>query len=393
MYKRKLEPVLVSLAKQYPVLTITGPRQSGKTTLCRQAFPQKTYVNLENPDTRRLAIEDPRGFLANVPDGAILDEIQRAPQLASYLQEVVDGQRRNGLFILTGSQQFEVMTRISQSLAGRTAVLKLLPLSLDELPRDIQSGSLDRLMLAGFYPRLHKEKLEPARFYGDYMETCIERDLRQLVAVKDLSVFERFVRLCAGRVGGLLNLHSLGNDAGVSHTTARAWITLLQAGYIIFLLEPHHANVRKRLVKTPKLYFYDTGLACSLLGLEDEKQLARDPLRGGLFENLVVAEALKHRLHRGQRSQLAFYRDNVGNEVDLLYGHGSDALPIEIKAGATVASDYFKGLLHYAKVFPKSHGAALVYAGKEEYLHQGVKVLGVHALHKLLERRKAESGS
>jgi len=385
-----LEPLLISLAKQYPVLTMTGPRQSGKTTLCRRAFPLKAYVNLENPDTRRLATEDPRGFLAGIPDGAILDEIQRAPQLASYLQEVVDSERRNGLFILTGSQQFEVMTRISQSLAGRTAVLKLLPLSLDEMPHDLQNVSIDRLMLAGFYPRLHRESLEPARFYGDYMETCIERDLRQLVSVKDLNLFERFVRLCAGRVGGLLNLHSLGSDAGVSHTTARAWITLLQAGYIVFLLEPHHANVRKRLVKTPKLYFYDTGLACSLLGLENENQVARDPLRGGLFENLVVAEALKHRLHRGQRSQLAFYRDNVGNEVDLLYGRGSDALPIEVKAGATVASDYFKGLLHYAKVFPKSRGAALVYAGKEEYIHHGVKIVTMHGLHKLLASQKTD---
>lgn len=383
MYKRKLEPILISLAKQYPVLTVTGPRQSGKTTLCRQAFPRKAYVNLENPDTRRLATEDPRGFLAGIPDGAILDEIQRAPQLASYLQGIVDGERRNGLFILTGSQQFEVMTRISQSLAGRTAVLKLLPLSLDELPQNLQNIPLNRLMLAGFYPRLHRETLEPARFYGDYMETCIERDLRQLVSVKDLSVFERFVRLCAGRTGQLLNLHSLGNDAGISHTTARSWITLLQAGYIIFLLEPHHSNVRKRLVKTPKIYFYDTGLACSLLGLENENQLARDPLRGCLFENLVIAEALKHRLHRGRRSQLAFYRDNVGNEVDLLYGHGPDALPIEVKAGATIASDYFKGLSHYAKVFPKSRGAALVYAGKEEYLHQGIKVVTLHGLHRL----------
>jgi predicted AAA+ superfamily ATPase len=392
MYKRKLEPVLISLAKQYPVVTLTGPRQSGKTTLCRQAFPRKAYANLENPDTRRLATEDPRGFLAGIPDGAILDEIQRAPQLASYLQEVVDNARRNGLFILTGSQQFEVMSRISQSLAGRTAVLKLLPLSLDEMPHDLQTISLNRLMLAGFYPRLHKERLEPARFYGDYMETCIERDLRQLVSVKDLSIFERFVRLCAGRVGQLLNLHSLGNDAGVSHTTARAWITLLQAGYIIFLLEPHHANVRKRLVKTPKLYFYDTGLACSLLGLENEKQLARDPLRGGLFENLVVMEALKHRLHRGQRSQLTFYRDNVGNEVDLLYGHGIEALPIEVKAGATVGSDFFKGLFHYAKVFPKSRGAALVYAGKEEYLHQGVRIVTVRGLHRLLASQESTPG-
>ena len=387
MYKRLLEPVIASLARQYPVLTVTGPRQSGKTTLCRRVFPGKAYVSLENPDTRRLAIEDPRGFLGGFPDGAILDEVQRAPELLSYLQEVVDKDRRKGVFILTGSQQFEVMSRVTQSLAGRTALLKLLPLSLEELPRSLKSMSIDRLMFSGFYPRLHKEGLEPARFYGDYLETCVERDLRQLVSVKDLNVFQRFVRLCAGRVGGLLNLHSLGNDAGVSHTTARAWITLLQAGYIVFLLEPYHANIRKRLVKTPKLFFYDTGLACSLLGIENENQLARDPLRGGLFENLVVLEALKHSLHRGLRAELAFYRDNVGNEVDLLYGRGADALPIEVKGGATIASDYFKGLFHYAKVFPKSSGGALVYAGKEEYVHQGVKIVTPRGLHALLANR------
>lgn len=387
MYKRLLEPTLAVLARQYPVLTITGPRQSGKTTLCRRAFPDKAYVSLENPDTRRLAIEDPRGFLGGYPDGAILDEVQRAPELLSYLQEVVDRERRKGVFVLTGSQQFEIMSRVTQSLAGRTALLKLLPLSLEELPHSPQTVSIDRLMFSGFYPRLHQEGLEPSRFYGDYLETCVERDLRRLVSVKDINLFQRFVRLCAGRVGGLLNLHSLGNDAGVSHTTARAWITLLQAGYIIFLLEPYHANIRKRLVKTPKLFFYDTGVACRLLGIENEKQLARDPLRGGLFENLVVLEALKHGLHRGLRVELSFYRDNVGNEVDLLYGRGADAVPIEVKAGATVAGDYFKGLFHYAKVFPESSGGVLVYAGKEEYVHQGIKIVAPRGLHALLAGR------
>jgi predicted AAA+ superfamily ATPase len=387
MYKRLLEPVLASLARQYPVLTVTGPRQSGKTTLCRRVFPDKAYVSLENPDTRRLAIEDPRGFLEGYPNGAILDEVQRAPELLSYLQEVVDKDRRKGVFILTGSQQFEMMNRVTQSLTGRTALLKLLPLSLEELPRERQAMSIDRLIFSGFYPSVHKDDLEPSQFYGDYLETCVERDLRQLVAIKDLNIFQRFIRLCAGRVGGLLNLHALGNDAGVSHTTARAWITLLQAGYIVFLLEPYHANINKRLVKTPKLYFYDTGLACRLLGIENESQVARDPLRGGLFENLVVLEALKHGLHRGLRVELSFYRDNVGNEVDLLYGRGADALPIEIKAGATIACDYFKGLLHYAKVFPKSSGGALVYAGKEEHIHQGIKIVAPRGLHALLASR------
>lgn len=385
MYQRTLAPYLASLARKYPVLTITGPRQSGKTTLCREVFPRKAYINLENPDDRRFAVDDPRGFLANIPDGAILDEIQRAPEITSYLQGVVDRDQRKGLFILTGSQQFEIMSRVSQSLAGRTAVLKLLPLSLDELPKKAAAAPLNRLILSGFYPRLHKENLDPAVFYGDYIETCVERDLRQLVAVKDLHAFERFLRLCAGRVGQLLNLHSLGNDAGVSHTTAREWMTLLEAGYIVFLLEPYHANIRKRLVKTPKLYFYDTGLACRLLGLENEAQLSRDPLRGGLFENLVVLEALKHVVHRGKRVDLSFYRDNVGNEVDLIYGRGDDAAAVEIKSGATIADDFFKGLFHYGKVFPKRRKAALIYAGDQKRLFRGIQVLPPRGLGRFLD--------
>ena len=279
MFKRTLQPVLAALAKQYPVVTVTGPRQSGKTTLCRAAFPDKDYVSLENPDTRDFAINDPRGFLSKHAEGAILDEIQRAPELLSYLQTKVDEDPRKGLFILTGSQQFQVMSRIDQSLAGRTAILKLLPLSLEELSGQPGVKTPDRMILNGFYPRIHKDRLDPEQALGDYLETYVERDLRRIISVKNLTLFQKFVKLCAGRVGGLLNLNSLAGDTGVSHTTAREWMSLLEAGYIVFLLEPYHANITKRLVKAPKLYFYDVGLASRLLGLESEQQVARDPLR------------------------------------------------------------------------------------------------------------------
>ena len=283
MVERTIEPILLDLSRRYPVVTITGPRQSGKTTLCRKAFPKLKYANLEAPDVRRFATEDPRGFLAAYSGGAILDEIQRVPELPSYIQEIIDAEKEPGRFILTGSQQFEVMNTISQSLAGRTALLKLLPFSLSELKQTQFPGNIDRLLLTGFYPRIHDQGLNPTQALGDYLETYVERDLRQLAAVKDLSLFERFLKLCAGRVGQLLNLQSLGNDAGVSHSTARAWLTLLEASYIVLLLQPWHANLSKRLIKSPKLYFHDVGLAAFLLGLENETQVGRDPLQGQPF--------------------------------------------------------------------------------------------------------------
>jgi predicted AAA+ superfamily ATPase len=255
MIPRTLEPVLKDLSAQYPVVTVTGPRQSGKTTLCRAAFPEKPYVNLESPDVRDFARSDPRSFLSTYPEGAILDEIQRVPQLLSYLQPLVDERNETGLFILTGSQQFEVMSTITQSLAGRTALLKLLPLSIEELQVAGFQLNVDRLLLTGFYPRIYAAGLAPTQALGDYVETYVERDIRQLTAVKDLALFEKFVRLCAGRVGQLLNLQSLGNDVGISHTTARSWLTLLEASYVIFLLQPWYANLSKRHIKTPKLYF------------------------------------------------------------------------------------------------------------------------------------------
>lgn len=367
MIPRTIESVLMQLAQSYPVVTITGPRQSGKTTLCRKVFPGYGYRNLEAPDVRQFANDDPRGFLAANPDGVILDEIQRVPQLLSYIQTIVDEKPLPGQFILTGSQQFEVMNTISQSLAGRTALLKLLPFSLAELRGAYPSRGVDDLILTGCYPRIYDQKLNPTQAMGDYFETYVERDLRHLMAVKDLSQFERFVKLCAGRTGQLLNLQSLGNDVGISHASARSWLTLLEASYIVFLLHPWHSNISKRLVKAPKLYFYDVGLASYLLGLEDVKQVSRDPLRGNLFENLVVLEALKFRYNQGKRDNLFFYRDSNGNEVDLIAEQGRRLLAIEIKAGATINPDYFKGLRHFRKAIgiEWTVAAGVVYGGDD----------------------------
>ncbi|MDA8163702.1 MAG: ATP-binding protein [Desulfobacteraceae bacterium] len=358
-------PVLHRLAAQYPVVTVTGPRQSGKTTLCRAAFPDKPYVNLESPDTREFARNDPRGFLATYRAGAILDEIQRVPDLPSWLQPLVDEDQAPGRFILTGSQQFEVMTNVTQSLAGRSALLKLLPLSMEELPGERSASDIDRLLLTGFYPRIHDAGLDPTQALGDYLETYVERDIRQLINLKDLALFDRFVRLCSGRVGQLLNLQGLGSDVGVSHTTARNWLTLLEASYVIFLLPPWHTSIAKRQVKSPKLYFYDVGLAAYLLGAENETHVNRHPLRGNLFENLVVTEALKYRYNRGKRSNLSFWRDARGNEVDLLVEHGPEVMPVEIKAGATVANDWLKGLRAFRDRLPTATSGALVYGGGE----------------------------
>lgn len=389
LIKRTLEAVLRDSAKRYPVVTVTGPRQSGKTTLCRQVFPDKAYVSLENMDARQFAREDPRGFLAALPDGALLDEIQQAPHLPSYIQTLVDEDQRRGLFILTGSQQFEVATTISQSLAGRTAVLKLLPLSLEELGAQGRKASLDSLLLTGGYPRIWHDGLPPGEALANYVETYVERDIRQLLAVKDLALFQRFTALCAGRVGQLLNLNGLAADCGISHQSARNWLTLLEASYIVFRLPPYFANIRKRLVKSPKLYFYDHGLAAHLLGMETEAHANRHPLRGNLFENMVVMEALKHRLHRGQRSNLHFYRDSNGNEVDLLLTFGADLYPMEIKSGQTLNPDYFKGLRRFAALFPLPLGAALIYAGAQSQDRQAIKARPYHALPALLASASA----
>ena len=366
MVPRTITPVLQRLAAQYPVITLTGPRQSGKTTLTRALFPAKPYVTLEDPDLRRFAVDDPRGFLRGLEAGAVIDEVQRAPELPSYLQGLVDADAdaTPGRFILTGSQQFELMAQVSQSLAGRTAVLRLLPFTLAEAAQAQALPDLPQVLLNGFMPRIHDRHLDPSQALADYFATYVERDLRQLTAVRDLQRFERFVRLAAGRIGQLVNVSSLGNDAGVSHATARAWLDLLQTSYIVHLLPPWFTNTSKRLVKAPKLYFHDVGLACWLLGLRSAGQVARDPLLGSLFENLVVGEALKARFNAGESGEMYFFRDAAGHEIDLLLPEGRRWRAVEIKAGATVNADYFRGLRTFAEAFPAAlAGGSVVYGG------------------------------
>lgn len=385
MIKRTLADYALQMAEKYPVVTITGPRQSGKTTLARQAFPDKPYANLEHPVTRAFAQDDPAGFLAQFRNGAIIDEIQRVPLLLSYIQVEVDEKRQNNLYVLTGSQQFNMSAKISQSLAGRTAILYLLPFSLSEVQKygDID---LDNLLFRGFYPRIYEDNLDPVQMYGDYFETYIERDLRQLSELKNIALFEKFIRLCAGRVGQLLNLSSLANDTGISQTTAREWISLLQTSFVIFLLQPFHANIRKRLVKTPKIYFYDVGLAAWLCGVETAAHIRSHPLRGHFFENMMIAEILKFRFNMGRRNNLTFFRDNTGNEVDVLYHVADEIIPIEIKAGQTITSDYFKNLKIFSNLgLNLPYGGFVVYAGEVEQKRRYGHVLNFRKLTKKLQ--------
>ncbi len=386
MIEREITPVLTKAFEQYPFVTVTGPRQSGKTTLCRQAFPSLTYVNLEAPDVREFAQSDPRGFLAQHGVGTILDEIQHVPELLSYLQVLGDEDGGNGLFVLTGSEQFRLSDAINQSLAGRTALLRLLPFSLRERQRTDAAGGIDDVIFGGFYPRITDQGLEPRQALGDYLETYVERDVRRLGAIRNLSTFRLFLRLCAGRVGQLLNLSALGSDAGVSNKTAREWLTILEASYIVFQLPPFHANIRKRLVKSPKLYFYDVGLASYLLGIENASQVTTHPLRGALFENVVVTEALKHRFNRGRPSNLSFFRDSRGLECDLLYeaGHGISA--VEAKSGATVASDYFTAINKVGELLPSISAKTVVYGGAERQSRSDCEVLPLDEFADSLDR-------
>ena len=386
MIVRAISDHLLQMANKYPIITITGPRQSGKTTLAREVFKEKAYINLEMMDNREFASSDPRGFLRKVPDGAVLDEIQRAPDLVSYIQGIVDEKKQNGMFILTGSQQFEVSNSINQSLAGRTALLKLLPFSIPEVVNNYGNSSNDEMIYHGFYPRIYDQDLNPTHALGDYFETYVERDLRQLIHIKNLSLFQKFVKMCAGRVGQILNLNNLGNDVGISHTTAREWLTILEASYIVFLLEPFHRNIKKRLVKSPKLYFYDVGLASYLLGIENVSHVETHPLKGSLFENLVIMEILKYRYNQGKRNNLNFYRDSLGNEIDVIYQIAQHVLPVEVKAGETVVKDFFKGFQAFERGTPDlPFGKVIVYGGSREETRKDIQIVQVSHIYKILD--------
>ena len=349
MIPRHLAPKLRQLAQAFPVVTLTGPRQSGKSTLVRAVFAGLPYVSLEDPDVRQLALLDPRGFLAAYPQGAVFDEVQRVPALFSYLQGVVDRQPPPAApYVLTGSQNFLLLEAIGQTLAGRTAVLRLLPLSCAELH---EAGQLpptwDEALWRGGYPRLVQSVLLPPDFYPSYTQTYLERDVRSITNISDLSTFTRFLRLCAGRIASPLNLSALAADCGVAVNTAKAWVSVLEASYVLYLLPPHHANYNKRLVKAPKLYFYDTGLACSLLGIREAPQVSTHYLRGGLFENLVLTEILKHYDAQGRVAPVYFWQDKTGREVDFLLETPTGLLALEVKASQTLNTDDFRQLTHW----------------------------------------------
>jgi predicted AAA+ superfamily ATPase len=368
MILRSARHKLQELAKTFRCVAVTGPRQSGKTTLCRSVFPEKPYISLENPDVLDFALTDPRGFLSQFPEpnGAILDEIQKAPQLFSYLQQILDESTVKGLFVLTGSNNFLLQENISQSLSGRIAYLQLLPLSLMEMKAEnLLKGRYADHIFQGAYPEIAVGKIAPTDWFPNYIRTYIERDVRQLKNISNLALFTRFLRLVAGRTGQILNMASLGNDCGIDQKTVAAWLGVLQSSFIVYLLKPFHSNFNKRIVKSPKLYFYDSGLVCSLLGIRSSEEITMHPAKGALFENLMLSELLKARLNVGAPDNLYFWRDKTGNEVDVIIEESNALTAIEIKAGETISRDYFKGLDYFAGLNTMKTDKILLYGGKE----------------------------
>lgn len=387
MIRRSLTRTLERMADAWPVVTLTGPRQSGKTTLVRAAFPEHRYVSLEDLESREFARRDPRRFLDQLDGGAVLDEVQHVPDLLSYLQTRVDLDPRPGRFVLTGSSNLLLLDSVSQSLAGRSALLTLYPFALDELAgTEHAPASLEELLTTGLYPPIHDRGLRPREWFGQYVATYVERDVRQLLGVTSLERFATFVRMCAARTGQLVNLSALGADCGVTHNTARAWLSVLQATHLVYLLQPYHANLGKRLTRTPKLYFTDPGLAAYLVEIDRPTDVATHAMRGPLFETWVVSELLKAYGTLGLAPRLSFFRDQAGHEVDLLVREGAAPIPIEVKSGTTVAADFFKGLDYWYRLTAADPAAGwLLYGGAEQHQRSSGSVVGWRGIGALVE--------
>ena len=372
MIERTLASKVTSLAQKFQVITLTGPRQSGKTTLVRATFPDLPYVSLEEPDIRQIALTDPRGFLSNYPNGVILDEIQNTPELFSYIQRIVD-ENHQIQFILTGSSNFLLMEKISQTLAGRTAVLHLLPFSLQEL--EPLTDSYENLIFKGQYPRIYDRTIPPPDFYPSYIQTYVDRDVRMIKNIGDINAFIQFTQLCAGRIGQPLNNASLANDAGISPNTAKSWLSILESSYILYRLQPYHRNFNKRLIKSPKLYFYDTGVACSLLGIREQEQVNLHYMKGSLFENLILNEFIKRSYNRGENRQPYYWQDNHGKEIDCLLVNGEKVAAVEIKSGKTISTSYFENLIYWRSMTALPENQVYVVYGGEQSMQTSAGTL------------------
>lgn len=381
MFKRELSEQLKNCFRVYPTISITGPRQSGKTTLAKETFPNLNYINLEDPSICTMVRNDPKSFLDQYINGMIIDEVQNIPELFSYLQVYIDERDRPGQYVLTGSQQFLLNERISQSLAGRISIFNLLPLSY----RELHSGlDLYELMFRGFYPRIHRYNISPQDFYPSYIQTYVERDLRMLSNITDLGLFQKFIYLCAGRVGQILNLSSLANDCGISNVTATKWVSLLESSYIVYLLKPYYTNINKRLIKAPKLYFYDTGLLSSLLNIQDSQQLKTHYATGGIFENYIIMEMKKFYSNRNIKGQLYYLRNKTGQEIDILIDKGATQTLIELKSSKTFNDAYLKNIEYWTSYFENSTNA-LIYAGdRSGFRYKNTNILNWKDFYQIL---------
>ncbi|MFA6183739.1 MAG: ATP-binding protein [Parcubacteria group bacterium] len=386
--KRQAEDTILKLLKKYPAVALVGPRQSGKSTIAKNILKNYPYYSLEDLDEREFATSDPRGFLERFKNGGIIDEIQKVPELISYLQSFLDNKKNKSPIILTGSAQLTLLSNISQTLSGRVAIIELLPLAYVEIKKmSVAPKSLEKLFHTGLYPKLYKEKINPNDWYYDYVKTYLERDVRDILKVHNLGTFQKFLKMCASRAGQILNFSSLANDCGISHSTAESWFNILEATYIVIRIQPHHQNFSKRLIKSPKLYFYDTGLLCFLLGISSADDLKTHSFRGAIMENWVANEIVKSKCNAHKPNGIYFWRDNKGIEIDFVMEQGTKLYPIEVKSGKTINTDYFKNILYWSKLAGnKAKNGAVVYAGNENQTRTDFEIYGWKSIDNLIER-------